>query len=57
MKSTWKLLNMAIGTQSKTTNIVDSFTTDEKDIEIHSGTLAWISNVQGNELEKYKYLS
>ena len=31
MKSTWKLLNMAIGTKSKTTNI-NSFTTDGKEI-------------------------
>ena len=31
MKSTWKLLNMAIGTKSKTTNI-NSFTIDTKEI-------------------------
>ena len=31
MKSTWKLLNMAIGTKCKTTNI-NSFTIDGKEI-------------------------
>ena len=31
MTSTWKLLNMAIGTKSKTTNI-NSFTIDGKEI-------------------------
>ena len=32
MKSTWKLLNMAIGTKSKTTNI-NNFTIDGKKIK------------------------